>query len=98
MNPIAICIAFIVSIVSVGTPLVFQVIAKLDEKYHSESISNLFENKSNKWLFQKVLGGTSILVAVYIVVLIITVNTTYPIINTGLEWISYILILQLQFW
>lgn len=92
MNPIAICIAFIVSIVSIGTPLVFQVISTFDEKYHSENIIKLFENKSKKRCFQIVLKITSILVAVYIIVSIIAVNTTYQIINIGLEWISYILI------
>lgn len=46
MNPIAICIAFIVSIVSVGTPLFFQVISKFDEKYHSEKIIDLFKRES----------------------------------------------------
>ncbi|SFF36858.1 hypothetical protein [Sunxiuqinia elliptica] len=51
MNLIEICIAFVAAIISVGTPLVFQVISKFDEKYQSAKVIDLFKKESKfEWL------------------------------------------------
>lgn len=55
MNVIEICIAFLAAIVSVGTPLIFDVISKVDDKYHSEVISDLLNKTSKKKTFQVLL-------------------------------------------
>lgn len=67
MNLIAICIAFIVSIISVGTPLIFQVISKFDDKYHSEKIIDLFKKESGFKYLEKLLIISPITILLYII-------------------------------
>ena len=74
MNLVEICIAFLAVIVSVGTPLIFDVISKVDEKYHSKAISDLFENKSRKKLFQWLLIIATIWTLIYIGISIIQIH------------------------
>lgn len=66
MNVVEICIAFLAAIVSVGTPLIFDVISKVDEKYHSEVISNLLNKTSKKKTFQILLVIATGIAALYI--------------------------------
>jgi hypothetical protein len=79
MNVVEICVAFLAAIVSVGTPLIFDVISKVDEKYHSEVISNLLNKTSKKKTFQVLLVIATIIAAIYIGISIFLLypNTEY---------------------
>lgn len=92
MNLIAICIAFIVSIVSVGTPLFFQVISKFDEKYHSEKIIELFKRESGFKLLKVFLIASPISVLSYIIASTLLVNFHKEIYAQILNWITFTLL------
>lgn len=92
MNLIAICIAFIVSIISVGTPLVFQVISKFDEKYHSEKIVDLFKKESCFNLLKMLLIAAPISVLFYVIASNLLVHFHEEIYSQILSWMSYLLL------
>ena len=92
MNLVAICIAFIVSIVSVGTPLIFQVISKFDEKYHSEKIVDLFKKESSFKLLKYLLIAAPISVLFYIIASKLLVHFHEEIYSQILSWMSYLLL------
>jgi len=79
MNVVEICIAFLAAIVSVGTPLIFDVISKVDEKYHSEVISNLLNKTSKKKTFQVLLVIATVIAALYVGIslFLLYTNTEY---------------------
>lgn len=77
MNLIEICIAFLAAIVSVGTPLMFDVISKVDEKYNSKVISDLLDKMSKKKTFQSLLVIATTCVALYIGISLIHLNTNF---------------------
>jgi hypothetical protein len=77
MNSIEICIAFVAAIIGVGTPLVFQVVSKFDEKYNSEDILNLFERLARKKHFQILLKITVSTIAFYILISVLLIHFNF---------------------
>jgi hypothetical protein len=51
MNSVSICISFIVALLGVAYPIMFQVISSLDEKYSSQNILELFNKEKERKLF-----------------------------------------------
>lgn len=92
MNFIKICIAFIVAIVSIGTPLVFQVISKFEERYQSEKIIELFKKESFLWLLKTLIIASPSLVLIYIVILNFIVYSTNSFYTKILTKLSYVLL------
>ncbi len=92
MNLVAICIAFIVSIISVGTPLIFQVISKFDEKYHSEKIVDLFKKESCFNLLKVLLIAAPVSVLFYIIASNLLVHFHEEIYSQILSWMTYLLL------
>ena len=92
MNQIEICIAFIVSIVSIGTPMVFQVVSKFDEKYHSEKIIDLFKKESCFKLLKWLLIAVPIPVLLYIITSGLLLYSHIGIYSQLLNLISFILL------
>lgn len=92
MNVVEICIAFLAAIVSVGTPLVFQVISKFDEKYHSEKIVDLFKKESRFILLKSLLIAAPISVLLYIIASILLVHFHKEIYSQILNWVSFLLL------
>jgi len=93
VNLVAICIAFIVSIVSVGTPLIFQVISKFDEKYHSEKVIDLFKKESYFILLKWLLIIAPLVVLSYIIISTLVVQFHEEVYSKILYWISLILLI-----
>lgn len=52
METVAICVSFIVTILGVAYPILFQVVSRLDEKYSSNSIIDLFKKEKSQKLFR----------------------------------------------
>ncbi len=92
MNLIEICIAFIVAIVSIGTPLVFQVISKFEEKYQSEKIIELFKKESLLWLLKTLIIASLVLVLFYIVISNLLVYSNNLFYTNILTKTSYLLL------
>ena len=97
MNLIAICIAFIVSIVSVGAPLVFQVISTLDEKYRSEKVIDLFKKESNFKLMKWLLRIVPVTILLYIIISTLLVQTHIAFFDKLLDLFSLLLLLSTTF-
>ncbi|SHI92623.1 hypothetical protein SAMN05444280_10831 [Tangfeifania diversioriginum] len=91
MNLIEICIAFIVAIVSIGTPLVFDAISKFDDKYRSEEILDFFEFKSKKKVFQIILVWIVIMIGIYIIISIFAIYSRVQFLNLLIIWFSYLI-------
>jgi hypothetical protein len=93
MNLIEICIAFLAAIISVGTPLIFDVISKVDEKYQSEVISDLLNKKSKKKTFQILLIIAAISVALYIFISLILLKASLGHQSCYMKIVSFPLII-----
>lgn len=51
MEIVSICVSFIVAILGIAYPILFQVVSRLDEKYSSNSIIDLFNKEKPRKLF-----------------------------------------------
>ena len=56
MDKVSIAVSFIVAIFGIAYPVIFQVISRLDEKYNSELILELFNNGKEGKAFKWILG------------------------------------------
>ncbi len=67
MNPVNIFISFIVAILGIAYPILFQVASRLDEKYSSILIIELFNKEPKRRIFLYLLYSSLILIVFYIV-------------------------------
>ncbi|MGN6180594.1 MAG: hypothetical protein ACTHNW_15520 [Mucilaginibacter sp.] len=75
------CIYFVIGILSVAYPILLQVISRLDEKYASVIIVDLFEKEIEWILFKVFLVTTLVLIACYAVVNLFANLNNIPFIN-----------------
>ena len=66
MDVISICVLFIVAILGIAYPILFQVVAGLDEKYSSILILNLFNGEKVKKYFNIFLFTSLISIIIWI--------------------------------
>lgn len=51
MDNISICVSFIAALLGIAYPILFEVVSRLDEKYSSQAIIDLFKNERENKLF-----------------------------------------------
>lgn len=66
MNVVEICISFLVAVFGLGYPILFQVISKLDERYSSTVIIELFRDEKEYIFFRYSLYVNLIVVGLYL--------------------------------
>lgn len=103
MSLIAICISFIISIIGVAFPILLQVVSKLDEKYSSVHLVQLFKKEIEWRLFNGLVVSSLCVILLYVLCVLpyytipdlpnkfITFSvTSFLIIDTGLLIFSFI--------
>ena len=66
MDVISICVSFIVAILAIAYPILFQVVSGLDEKYSSILINDLFNQEKSKKYFLFFLITSLVLIFLWI--------------------------------
>jgi len=66
MNTVTICVSFIVTIFGIAYPILFQVVSRLDEKYSSILILELFNKEKERNYFIGFLISSLVLIFIYI--------------------------------
>ncbi|HMG83365.1 MAG TPA: hypothetical protein VK559_10060 [Ferruginibacter sp.] len=83
MTSISICVAFIVAILGIAYPILFGVVSRLDEKYSSQVIMDLFNKEAEKKSFIFLLISSLVLI-------LICVFQLAPL-SFGIKWLDYLI-------
>lgn len=66
MDSISICVTFIAALLGIAYPILFEVVSRLDEKYPSQSIFELFEQERENKIFLLLLKFTLLLIPLWL--------------------------------